>query len=216
MYFDGAVRDVVQPQDTHGPWRLAHADMAGQATIPCQACHWIHRAGMGETKPATRLSIAGKAVPDSIAFFDRREQMHFTAANLALPVLYDGAHPLKVSPDPRQGLCYQCHAPRQNDTGSIAALNHWGPQAGSGDDRTPMGVHEGLSCLACHNGHNESAAASCATCHPQMSHCGIAVEKMDTTYANPASRHNIHWVKCTDCHQHGIPRMKATSLAAGQ
>ncbi len=132
------------------------------------------------------------------------------------PVLYDGSHPLKVSPDPRQGLCYQCHAPRQNDTGSIAALNHWGPQAGSGDDRTPMGVHEGLSCLACHNGHNESAAASCATCHPQMSHCGIAVEKMDTTYANPTSRHNIHWVKCTDCHQHGIPTVKATPLTSGQ
>ena len=40
---------------------------------------------------------------------------------------------------------------------SHAATNHWGPQVGSGDDRTPMGVHEGISCLACHNGHNESA-----------------------------------------------------------
>jgi hypothetical protein len=121
-----------------------------------------------------------------------------------------------VSPDPRQSLCYQCHAPRQNEAGSNAAINHWGPQAGSGDDRTPMGVHEGLSCLSCHNGHNESATASCATCHPQMSHCGIAVEKMDTTFANPASRHNIHWVKCTDCHQHGIPKVKTPLLAAGQ
>jgi hypothetical protein len=39
-----------------------------------------------------------------------------------------------------------------------------------------------------------------------MSNCGLDVEKMDTTYANSASAHNIHWVKCADCHQHGIPK----------
>jgi hypothetical protein len=41
-----------------------------------------------------------------------------------------------------------------------------------------------------------------------MSNCRIDVEKMDTTYATATSAHNIHWVKCTDCHQHGIPRVK--------
>jgi len=41
-----------------------------------------------------------------------------------------------------------------------------------------------------------------------MSHCGLDVEKMDTTYASASSSHNIHWVKCVDCHQHGIPKMK--------
>jgi len=35
------------------------------------------------------------------------------------------------------------------------------------------------------------------------------VEKMDTTFASAASQHNIHWVKCADCHQHGIPAIKA-------
>ncbi|MBZ5585796.1 MAG: type VI secretion system contractile sheath small subunit, partial [Acidobacteriia bacterium] len=87
---------------------------------------------------------------------------------------------LEPRPDPRQAVCYECHAPRQPDTNSVAAANNWGPQAGSGDDRTPMGVHAGLSCLSCHIGHGESARASCATCHPEMSHCGIDVEKMDT------------------------------------
>jgi hypothetical protein len=79
-----------------------------------------------------------------------------------------------------------------------------------------MGVHEGLSCMSCHGGHNEDARASCATCHPQMSHCGIAVEKMDTTFANRSSAHNIHWVKCTDCHLHGVPQVKVkpTLIAA--
>ena len=149
------------------------------------------------------------AVPPSLAFYDRREALHFAASALSIPQLHDGVRLVTVSQDPRQALCYQCHAPRMPEAGSIAAANVWGPQVGSGDDRTPMGVHEGLSCISCHNGHNENARASCKTCHPQMSHCGIDVEKMDTTYASATSTHNIHWVKCADCHQHGIPKAKA-------
>jgi hypothetical protein len=216
MYFNGAVRDLVQPQDTRGPWHLTRPELADQPTIPCQACHWIHREGSPETKPAGRISVAGSAVPESLAFFDRRERMNFAAATLTIPRLYDGDKLLTVSPDPRQAICYQCHAPRQPETGSVAALHPWGAQAGSGDDRTPMGVHEGLSCFACHNGHNESARASCKTCHPILSHCGLDVEKMDTTYANASSHHNIHWVRCVDCHKHGVPKGKRTTVAAGE
>jgi hypothetical protein len=214
MYFDGSIREIVQPVDTRGPWRLTRPELARQATIPCQSCHWVHREGSLSVRPAERISVAGPAVRDSVALYDRREQMHFAAASLAIPVLYDGARPIKISPDRRQGICYQCHAPRQPETNSVAAPNHWDSQAGSGDDRTPVGVHEGISCLACHGGHNESARASCATCHPAMSHCGIDVEKMDTTFANKTGAHNIHWVKCIDCHQHGVPQVKTKTAAA--
>ena len=177
--------------DTRGPWRLTRPELTNQATIPCQACHSVHREGALQARPADRISVAGAAVRDSVALYDRREEMHFAVGSLAIPVLYDAARPAKISPDRRQGICYQCHAPRQPEANSAAAANHWGPQAGSGDDRTPMGVHEGISCLACHGGHNESARASCATCHPAMSHCGIDVEKMDTTFASKASGHDI-------------------------
>jgi len=74
-------------------------------------------------------------------------------------------------------------------------------------------VHEGISCVACHLGHNVNARASCKTCHPKMSNCGLDVEKMDTTFASAASAHNIHWVKCEDCHQHGIPKVKTPAPA---
>jgi len=216
MYFDGAMRDLVQPQNTRGPWRLMRAELAGEPVIPCQSCHWIHREGSPQSKPASRISVAGPAVRDSLAFYDRREEMHFRAASLPIPVLYDGPHKLKISGDPRQAVCYQCHAPRQPDTNSIAAVTGFGPQARSGDDRTPMGVHEGLSCLACHSGHNENAWASCATCHPALSNCGLNVEEMDTTFADPRSAHNIHWVKCADCHRHGVPPSKNRALARGE
>jgi hypothetical protein len=172
------------------------------------ACHQVHSEGPQETKPASHISVAGASVYNSLALFDRRESIHFAAAALSIPQLHDGARAVTLSQDARQGLCYQCHAPRQPETGSAEATHGWGPQIGSGDDRTPMGVHEGISCLACHNGHNENARASCKTCHPQMSNCGIDVEKMDTTYASATSTHNIHWVKCTDCHEHGIPKPK--------
>jgi hypothetical protein len=115
-----------------------------------------------------------------------------------MPAMLEGTRPVKMSKDQRQALCYQCHAP----TASM--------QVGSGDDRTGLGVHEGISCLACHTQHGEKTRASCATCHPKMSNCGLDVEKMDTTFLSPASKHNIHWVKCVDCHTKGVPRKLLT------
>ena len=211
MHFNGPVRELVQPLNAQGPWHLVRKDLADQPTMPCQACHQVHREGPVEVRPQTRISVAGQPVHDSLAFFDRREGMHFAAASLAIPALHDGERMVTVSPDPRAALCYQCHSPRLPEAGTVAAANGWGPQIGSGDDRTPVGVHEGLSCISCHNGHNQNARASCKTCHPQMSNCGLDVEKMDTTYFSASSPHNIHWVRCTDCHQHGIPAKKTTA-----
>ncbi len=209
MHFDGPVRDLVQPQNAVGPWRITRPGFANEPTMPCQACHQVHREDPQQSRPAARISVAGAAVDDSLAFFDRREGMHFSAARLPIPQLHDGPRLVRMNQDPRQAICYQCHAPRIPGAETEAAAKNWGSQAGSGDDRTPVGVHEGLSCLSCHFGHNENARASCKTCHPQMSNCGLDVEKMDTTYANEGSKHNIHWVKCADCHQHGVPGPKA-------
>jgi hypothetical protein len=86
-------------------------------------------------------------------------------------------------------------------------------QVGSGDDRTGMGVHEGISCLACHAQHDQRTWSSCATCHPKMSNCGLDVEKMDTTFYSAGSRHNIHWVKCADCHTGGVPKKKTREMS---
>ncbi len=214
MYFEGGIRDLVQPQDAKGPWRLVHFELADKPAIPCMACHQVHREGDVATKPPSLISVAGPGADGSLAFYDRREQMHIANARLPLPALFDGTRQVNVSPDPRQGVCYQCHAPRSPDTGTEAAAKGWARQVGSGDDRTPMGVHEGISCLACHGGHSENARASCKNCHAQSSHGGIDVEKMDTTFASAASPHNIHWVKCADCHQHGIPAVKAQRPSA--
>jgi len=213
-HFSGPMQNLVAPLDTKGPWRILPRGMADEPTMPCQVCHQVHREGEPSAKPPQRVSVAPTALSESLAFFDRRESMHFASVTLPIPQLHDGARSVKMNQDSRQAICYQCHAPREPETGSAAAANSWGTQVASGDDRTPMGVHEGLSCLSCHFGHNENARASCKTCHPQMSNCGLDVEKMDTTYASASSTHNIHWVRCEDCHQHGVP--KSTKPARGR
>ena len=199
MHFQGSIRDLVAPLNKQGPWRLLDTKLATQPAIPCLTCHHMHRHGdplLGSQFKSDEAATAQEIARPSLALFDRRQQDYVSLDRLPLPQMYAGARPVKISPDLRQALCYQCHAPTA------------GGQVGSGDDRTPIGVHEGLSCFACHEKHGQTTRASCTTCHPQLSNCGINVETMDTTFKNSKSPHNIHSVKCADCHTKGIPRKK--------
>jgi hypothetical protein len=140
----------------------------------------------------------------SLAFYDRRTQSHIPVAALPLPEMMEGDRPVRMSPDQRQALCYQCHAAEADR------------QVASGDDRTAIGVHEGISCLSCHLKHGQKTRPSCAECHPKMSNCGLDVEKMDTTFRSTESKHNIHWVKCLDCHPQGVPTKKLQTEAVSR
>jgi len=206
-YFNGSIRDLVTPLDTKGPWKLRDSKLAGQPVMPCLACHQMHRQGALLARPAQKPANPGPSQEisrPSLALFDRRELDYVDVGRLPLPTMQDGARNITISPDIRQGLCYQCHAPRAEML------------AGSGDDRTPVGVHEGLSCFACHQGHGQRTRASCANCHPQLSNCGLDVEKMDTTFKSSKSPHNIHFVKCIDCHTKGVPKKKPHVMALRQ
>ena len=214
MHFQGSIRDLVTPLNKEGPWRLLDTKLGDQPAIPCLACHQMHRQGDPLLRTAAEADRSAGVPPavgratspppgpgeeitrPSIALFDRRQQDYVSLDHLPLPQMFEGPRPVKISPDPRQALCYQCHAPNA------------GGQVGSGDDRTPIGVHEGLSCFACHEKHAQTTRASCTTCHPQLSNCGINVETMDTTFKNAKSPHNIHTVKCADCHAKGIPKKR--------
>jgi len=199
MYYEGGIGDLIQPIDRTGPWRLAQPELANMPTMPCGTCHQVHREGDPMRKRAANGGVAGprqEVARPSLALFDRRTQQYIPVADLSIPVMKEGERAVKMSTDQRQALCYQCHAPTAT------------AQVGSGDDRTGLGVHEGIGCLACHDQHGESTRASCATCHPKMSNCGLDVEKMDTTFASTGSKHNVHWVKCADCHTRGVPKKK--------
>jgi len=197
MQYEGGIRDLVTPIDRQGPWKMTDERWTNVPAIPCLACHQIHRRG-DLARPGVRPPI----VRPSLALFDRREMGHVAAANLALPQILDHGQPIRMSPDARQALCYQCHAPLSTR------------ERGSGDDRTGAGIHGGLSCLACHQKHGQQARASCATCHPRLSNCGLDVEKMDTTFLSPKSAHNIHSAKCIDCHTKGVPKKRLVAGSA--
>ncbi len=195
-HYDGSIRDLVTPIDTEGPWELRDPKLANRPVIVCLNCHTMHRHGNPLARPAVKpsTSMAQELSRPSVALFDRREMQSIALAGLPLPAMREGERQVKISRDTRQALCYQCHAPEASR------------QVRSGDDRTPVGVHEGLSCFACHANHSMATRVSCATCHPRLSNCGLDVEAMDTTFKSTGSTHNIHFVKCTDCHTKGIPR----------
>ncbi len=182
MFFDGYIEDLVTPISTAGPWALKDSAKASQPTIPCLACHQVHAPAADGLQSAY--------------LYERREHRAISADYLPITPITAGDHAVKLSPDARQRLCAQCHAPN--------AFR----QLGSSMDRTPSGVHEGLSCLDCHSPHSNSAKASCARCHPSDSHCGLDVETMDTTFHVVESKHNIHFVACGDCHDGRRPAKK--------
>ena len=201
MHFEGGIRDLVTPARPEGAVDVREAsEYAGLPAMPCLACHAVHRKGeparrRGATAgswPAPRRRSSGPRSPSTTGV----RSSTWASSGCPMPAMKEGDRPVKMSPDRRQALCYQCHAPRA------------GNQVFSGDDRTPVGVHEGLSCLACHAKHGQKTRASCAGCHPRLSNCGIDVEKMDTTFKSPESPHDVHRVACLDCHPKGVPKKK--------
>jgi hypothetical protein len=197
MFYDkGTVVDIVEPLDSIGPWKLKDANLADRPSIPCFACHQVHQSGNPgkrqnlETPASLHYSRVKKTLT---SFYYRRDNMYFPVLSLTYPEITYRSVPVKISQDPNQSLCIQCH--------SSNAFN----MAGTSDDRTPRGVHEGISCLACHDSHSNSAIASCKNCHPAISNCKLDAEKMNTTYRDQSSQNNIHFVACTDCHSKGRP-----------
>ncbi len=193
MFFDGTVEDLVQPLDKAGPWHLAKPEKANDPTIPCFACHQVHKEGLPSQRPdysnpkqIQRNRVVEAAIP---AFYNRSDKMYFDATVLPQAKVWDGDSLITGSGDVRQNLCSQCHAPN--------GMKH----AGSSDDQTPRGVHQGLSCMVCHKNHSNDARSSCNLCHPHISNCGLDVKTMNTTYFDSKSPNDIHFVDCTDCHK---------------
>ena len=113
MYFEHGITALVQPIDTKGPWHLVPTTIRpDEPAIPCSACHEVHRHGLPMAmRPASEQATNAVAYRPSLAFYDRREQLHLPAAMLPLPEIVDGTRPVTVAPDVRQAVCYQCHAP---------------------------------------------------------------------------------------------------------
>lgn len=193
MYYKGTIADLVEPISLEGPWNHIEKNREDIPTIPCMACHMIHTEGQPISDVLTKNYYwdSLKIIPTNspgLSFYDRAEKTNYIVDLLPKLKLYDDTTSVIVSDDPIMRNCVQCHAP-----------NAW-HEAGTSDDRTPRGVHEGLSCNACHEPHSNYAQNSCIKCHPAISNCKLDVTQMNTTYRNENSPNNIHFVSCADCH----------------
>ncbi len=89
-------------------------------------------------------------------------------------------------------LCEKCHQPGTDDSRDLKGS-----------------VHEGLQCAACHFQPGTEMSLdphqSCARCHPAVNPKHPDVTKLDTTYADPNSKNDIHFITCATCHPNGTP-----------
>jgi len=193
MFYDGHIEDLVEPINITGPWKFRMKGVAGNPAIPCMACHKIHFPGNVSRYPdysnPEEIFYSGSKSLAQVFLYDRHEKSHFLSMNLPKPRIWEGGREVTVSDEPVMRTCIQCHAPDARH------------RAGTSDDRTPRGVHEGISCIVCHEPHSNSAERSCIYCHPLISDCKRDVTKMNTSFSNPNSPNNIHWVTCIDCHK---------------
>lgn len=192
MFYEETVDELVQPISQKGPWDLLHAEKADQPTILCLSCHKIHSEDQPTSNPdysdPDSIFYQRTRVNNTVGFYSRHEKMHFPLAQLPTPVMLHNGDTINTPQDPTYRLCVQCHAP---------SVWH---QAGEGDDRTPTGVHEGISCAMCHETHSNYQANSCDKCHPKISNCNLDVKTMNTSFSSADSPNNIHSIACTDCH----------------
>lgn len=200
MFSEVTIKELVEPLDIKGPWKFKDSKVADKPVIPCLACHQVHQEGFAHINPDYASPQSAfyerKSNVSKASFYNRQDQTHVLAEDLPKLKLWEGERPVKVSDDPLMRNCIQCHAP---------AAHH---QAGTSDDRTPRGVHEGISCLACHDPHSNDARRSCIKCHPAISNCKLDVTRMNTSYADAKSANNIHWVACSNCHKVKKPGME--------
>ena len=202
MYFDGTIKELVEPLSTTGPWNLIDENKAEQAVIPCLVCHPIHMENEPMIHPGTMDDPAAtfyerEAREQLTGLYLRSDRIHLRSDQLRKPDMYRDGEPVKVSDDPVQRICMQCHAP------------NWAHEAGTEDDKTPTGVHEGISCRACHRDHSNNPKDACLTCHPAVTSCSVDVMEMNTSYKSRTSPNNIHSMRCVDCHD-PIPEKTTT------
>lgn len=198
MHFEGNIYDLLDNVSTEGPWNIKDDSKADHPTITCLACHEIHTDNDVHRQPLAmknpqeifyeRKESSQKRYPKA-GLYIRGDQMYLRADHLPQPEIFDGERALILSANPLQRICVQCHAPDYQH------------QAGTQDDKTPSGVHEGLACMVCHETHSNDAANACSQCHPAISNCGQDHMTMNTSFKDPESPNDIHHVKCSDCHE---------------
>ena len=127
MHFEGGARPG-HAGGHEGPVEAGAGGPAAAPAIPCLTCHAVHRAGRaaesGHVAQGGRSPQGGDR--PAVAGVLRPADDGAGAASRMLPVprSWTGERPVRMSPDPRQALCYQCHAPLAGVAGGLRRRPH--------------------------------------------------------------------------------------------
>jgi len=191
MFFGGNINDLMNLDGNPSSWEFKNKEQQLRPTVPCLACHQIHFENPISSRYVSSSDTTAKIVRNPCtALYVRADKIYLRSDMLTPVVMKDGDRQVNRAIDPNTVLCQQCHAP------------DYIHRAGSEDDRTPAGVHEGVSCTACHQIHSGNTSESCILCHSEISkNCKSDVRKMNTTYLSKNSPYDIHRLTCVSCHE---------------
>ena len=170
MFYDGNINDLMSFEGDYDDWKIKDPEQAERSAVPCLACHQMHTENPVSQRyvsmqDSTRANMLRNP---KTALYMRADKMHLRSDMLSKVAMLDGQRPVEVAGDPNTLLCMQCHSPNYQH------------QAGTEDDRTVTGAHEGISCIACHKPHAGTTRASCLECHPSLTD-----EQIKQVFDNP-------------------------------
>lgn len=162
MFYDGDIDDLMDLQsDKPDEWYLKDRQAAQRPTITCLACHQSHHeqtpyADYSQMEESVRESLAEVKRTPPTALYMRADHRHLPAVDLQPIAMYEGDSLRQVITDPNTLLCMQCH--------SADIFHH----IGSSDDKTPIGIHEGKSCISCHDPHSNQLKTADRDVHKKV------------------------------------------------
>jgi len=172
MFYDGNINQLMTMDGDYTQWKINDEKQKMRPAISCLSCHQMHTENPRSERYVS-MTDSTKNINERnpmTALYIRADKNYLRSDMLPKCKMFDGDREVTVPSDPNTQLCMQCHAPN---------FKH---QAGSEDDRTVTGVHEGISCIACHQPHSGETRASCAKCHPSLSN-----EQTEGVFTQPHS-----------------------------
>ena len=159
MFYDGNINDLMNLESASpAEWKIRDKQQEMIPTIPCLSCHQMHTDNPVSQR-YVRINDTSRTPLERnprTALYIRAEKRYLRTDMLPQPTMYQGDSLIQYASDPNTLLCMQCHAPNAHH------------QAGSEDDCTVTGAHQGISCIACHRPHSGETLQSCIQCHPSL------------------------------------------------
>ena len=147
MHYDGTIYDLMSLDGVAEDWYIRDSIQALRPAMTCLACHQVHaeqpqKKTYQAKNKEERLSLMKETKRPATALYMRSDKRHLPADKLYQTTMFNKDSLVKVSDDPNTWLCMQCHAPNNRR------------EVGTEDDKTPIGMFEGRSCLDCHDPHS--------------------------------------------------------------